>query len=527
MCKIYFFMCSILCLFGCDRAADVSVSSEATRLSVLSSESIWFACDLSNFGFSRLSEPASRATETNFEAMDEIGVFVYAGYLGSGPYHSSNMRYYTVDGTPDGTTSPQWTTTEPLGGALAYGTTYYATAYYPYQAGLSNATQVSYALATNQTATQALERSDFMWATPVTVTTATATPTAKFSFAHLMCKLVLSLDVPTLIDGSVASKINSIKIKNLKTKCTINLGTGALSDVSIVADITPRLVSGDWSAGATSKWEAIVLPQTVASGVSIVEAKIQTAAGEKTVAYTLPAGGVTLGSGQKITYLLTNSVDVSFTTELMNSYSYTATTNQPLNIKVAKGVAWTLSSSAPVWLTVSKTTGGSYGTSISGTGTGAEETILVAWTDNTGTGSAVREATLTLTGKGSAQYKVVQPNYIAPNVTTVFPSTITMAAATYRLPAITVGNGNWYIKSDKHGSNVRFSRFNKAYTALTAGDTVAVFAPSYTGTKVGALLSGDYQNCGGQLWIVVKPGSKPTFTMNCGGKSVTVNASAI
>lgn len=520
-------MCVSFLLLGCNRSKEGVFVGEL--LAVSSSDGGWNAYSLSDEDFSKSSDPLTRATETNFEAMDEIGVFVYTGYLGSGPYHSSNMRYYTVDGTPDGTTSPQWTTTEPLGGALAYGTTYYATAYYPYQAGLSNATQVSYALATNQTAAQALERSDFMWATPVTVTTATATPTAKFSFAHLMCKLVLSLDVPTLIDGSVASKVNSIKIKNLKTKCTINLGTGALSDVSIVADITPRLVSGDWSAGATSKWEAIVLPQTVASGVSIVEAKIQTAAGEKTVAYTLPAGGVTLGSGQKITYLLTNPVEVAFTTELTNSYSYAATTNQPLNIKVAKGVAWTLSSSAPVWLTVSKTTGGSYGTSISGTGTGAEETILVAWTANTGTGSAVREATLTLTatGKGSAQYKVVQPNYIAPNVTTVFPSTITMAAATYRLPAITVGNGNWYIKSDKHGSNVRFSRFNKAYTALTAADTLAVFTQTVNGTRGGLFLTGDYQNYGGQLWIVVKPGSKPTFTMNCGGKSVTVNASAI
>lgn len=519
-------ICVVVWLISCNDREVACEERDAGVIAVFSSQTTWAGYEMSPQQIIKSSEPVTRATETNFEAQDEIGVFVYSGYLGSGPYHSGNMWYYTENGTPDGSTSPQWTTTEPLGGPLTYGTTYSATAYHPYQANATNATQVAHEIATDQTAAKALERSDFLWAAPVSVLNPTATPTATFTFAHLMGKLVLSLDVPTLINGSVASKVNSLKIKNLKTKCTINLGTGALENSSTVADITPRLVLGDQTAGGTTKWEAIVLPQTVASGVSIVEAKIQTAAGEKTIQYSLPAGGLTIGSGQKINYLVTTPVDVAFTTELTNSYFSAAYTNQPLNVKVAKGAAWTLTSSAPAWLTVSKTAGGSYGTSISGTGTGAEELIYVAWTTNT---TALREATLTLTatGKGSATYKVAQPHYVASNVTAVFPSTITMSAATYRLPAITVGNGNWWLKSDKHGANVRFSRFNKAYTALTASDTLGVFSPTTTGTRDGVFFTGDYQNYGGQLWIVVKPGSKPTFTMTCGGKSVTVNASAI
>ena len=520
---------TLVLLIGCKVGNDGLVSGD--QLLVVSNETQWIAYDWSEDGPPTRSGSVSKATETNFEAMDEIGVFVYQGtsaYLGSGPYHTGNVRYYTETGTPDGTTSPQWTATEPLGGAFDYGKNYAATAYYPYQEGLKNATAVAHAVATDQGAAKALERSDFLWGAPVAVATATSSPTAAFAFSHLMCKLVLSLDVPTLVDGATTTKLNGITVKNLNTRCSVHLGTGEVSDLSAVADITPRLTSGNQSVGNTSTWEAVLVPQTLASGKALVEVKIQTSAGEKTINYTPSAGATILGSGQKTTYLLTNPASVAFVSELANSYLSSDQVAQSLYIKVAKGVAWTLNSSASSWLTVSNTPGGAYGASISGMGTGGQETVYVAWTAN-GTG-AVRQATLTLTaaGKGSVTYTVAQPYLQASNVSAVFPATITMSAAAYQLPAITVGNGNWYIKSDKHPAGVRFSRFNKAYSALANSDTLTVFNSSTSGTRDGALISGNYANYGGQLWIVVQPGSKPApFVMTCGGKSVTVNASAI
>ena len=526
----FLFACAAGLLFGCSRNPDADTQVAGRSLAVSSLECGWNAYGLSDKGLVEFIDPVSRATETNFEAMDEIGVFVYVGmptYLGSGPYHTSNLRYYTVEGTPDGTTSPQWTATAPLGGAFDYGNNYAAVAYYPYQAGLKDATVVAHAVAVDQSPAKALERSDFLWEAPVAVATATSSPTAAFAFSHLMCKLVLSLDVPTLIDGATATKLNSIRIKNLNTQCTIDLGTGNITNLSNAVDIIPRLTSGNQSAGNTSTWEAIVVPQSLASGKALVEVKVQTSAGEKTINYAPPAGELALGSGQKITYLLTNPTSVAFVSELINAQYSAAYTNQPLGIKVAKGAAWTLTSSASAWFTVSKTIGGTYGASISGTGTGFAENIYVDWTQNTSGAVRTVVLTLTATGKGSTTYTVAQPYYIASNASTVFPATITMSAAAYQLPAITVGNGNWFIRSDKHPAGVRFSRFNKAYSALAASDTVAVFGPTTSGTRDGALISGNYVNYGGQLWIVVQPGSKPTFTMTCGGKSVTVNASAI
>ena len=519
---------------SCTKSALDASEPELRGLALATSETTyedWFA---SEAGLVQM--PVSRVTETNFQALDSIGVFIYTGTasaIGAGPYHSTNMLYYTKDGTPDGSTSPRWTAAEAMGGPFAVGTTYYTTSYYPYKSTERNGSTILHSVATDQTpafvtgTAKALEKSDFMWAPPVAVVNPTTAPTATMTFQHLLTKLVLNVQIPTIVDGAPATKLNSIAIKNLNTRASIHLGTGALSNLAAVSDIKPRLLSGNGNAGTTNSYEAIVMPQTAAAGVVLVEAKIQTSAGEKTASYFPPTAGLALGGGKKITLSLMSAADIAFTSEvdLATGQAYS---DLPLKVKVASGVAWTLTAPASSWITVASTAGGAYGVSVTGTGTGAEQTVYVKTTTNTGAGATPRQAVLTLSGtiSGTARsvtYTAVQ-NYSKP---IVYPAgNVIMDYLNYQMPVLD-GNSSWYLKSTNIPSGARFSRRNVAWSALTASDTLPVFTLSTVLPKNGYLVSGNYFNTGGALYIVTDPNQSPIFDMTCDGVAVKVDARTI
>lgn len=531
--RLFFVFAVGAALCGCQRSGFDPEPTPVKGLLLTSSETSyqeWFTA-----GDDLLRAPASRATESNFQALDSIGVFIYSGALGAGPYHSTNMIYYTKDGTPDGSTSPQWTAATAMGGALVAGTAYSSTAYYPYQKTATNASAVVHSVATDQRAAavtgsaQAVERSDFMWAPPVVVSNPATAPQAKMVFEHLLTKLVVSLQVPSMIDGVAVSKLNSVAIKNLHTTASIHLGTGALSGLTNVQDIKPRQLSGNGNAGTVSVYEAVVISQTAASGVVLVEVRCQTASGERVANYFPAASGLVLGSGKKITLTLTSAADIAITSEL-DLVTGQAYSDLPLKLKVASGTAWTLTAPAGSWITLASTSGGTYGAALSGTGTGGDQTVYVRATANTGVGATPRQAVLTLAAKiagvdRSVTYTAVQ-NYSQPVVG--FPTTnLIMEALNAQLPAV-VGNSNWYIKAVSLPQGVRLSRRNVLFSELTASDTIALHSLSNTGTKEGYMVSGNYYNSNGGLYIVTDLNTTPNVaSFTCNGVAVTIDARSI
>lgn len=406
-------------------------------------------------------------------------------YSGSLAYQSTNMRYFTQDGTPEGsTTAPKWLAGDAMAGRMAVGTTYYGVAYYPYQAGVTDASAVGHTVAADQSAVEgkeakALERSDFLWAAPVKVVDPTSSPAVVLTFAHAMTKMVINLDVPMVIDGYAVSKANSISIRSVFRSCTVDLRTGAVANPGDEGDITPRLLSGDLLPGKPSVWEAVVVPQDLDVNHALISIKCQTSAGEKTVNYMPPGAGLALAGGTKVTFMLTSSADLAITSEL-DLFTGEAET-LPLTVKTTSGTAWTLTSSQPSWLTLSTSSSGTFGASVSGTGTGSDQTMYVQTVANTGGAAISRDAVLTLSATLSGQvrsvtYRAVQ-NYSVP--VTGFPTTeLVLPNSSIQFPAVK-GNSKWYIKATSPlPTGLVISTSNVPYEELKPEDIVDVYTPT-------------------------------------------------
>ena len=526
-------------LVGCTRGLESDERPAAAGLALTASGADWRSALASQAGLIDVPSAAGKATETAFQPKDELGVFLYAlagnpAAVGSGPYHSTNMRYFTLDGSPDGSTSPQWKAGAAMGGALGAGTTYCAVAYYPFKEGATNASAVPHAVATDQTASAgaeatALERSDFLWAAPVEVQTPTSHPSVALTFAHAMTKMVVDLEVPLVIDGYPVVKATGLTIKGLKTSCTVDLGTGAATNLADAADITPRKLSGDLSPGKRAVWEAVVVPQALDVNYALIEVVCETSngGGTRRVNYFPPGAGLTLEGGKKITFSLLSSADLAITSQL-DLFTGVAETGLPLKVKTAGGTAWTLSSSQP-WLTLSTTAGGTYAASISGTGTGADQTVYVKTLANTGSGAVSRDAVLTLSATlsgvvRSVTYRAVQ-NYSVP--VTGFPETyVWMAGCQYEMPKVK-GNSKWYIKASSLPAGVKFSTRNVAWADLQPADVVDVVSLTNTGSKLGFEVLGNYFNTGGALYVVTDPTTSPLANVVCNGVNVTIDARTV
>lgn len=166
------------------------------------------------------SDIATRAIEsgtaggTSFQNDDAIGVYVHtsAAVAGQGN-HSTNMRYVTSD---KGAT---WKAANALGGELLSGTTYRATAYYPFASVVADPTKIDHMVgldqssktSTTETAAGAMELSDFMVAPGAAISNVPASPTSTLIFSHAMCKLVIKVGIPTLIEGETVSSVKDRK----------------------------------------------------------------------------------------------------------------------------------------------------------------------------------------------------------------------------------------------------------------------------------------------------------------------------
>ncbi len=197
-----------------------------------------------------ISTLITRATDTNFERDDKVGIYV-VNYNGSTPgtlvssgNHVNNMRFtYSGNWTPD--QEIYWKDDKTKADFYSY---------YPHTANISNITAVPVSVNSDQSTEANYKASDFLWGK-----TAGVTPTessVKIDVKHLMSNLIIKL-VPG--DGYKTEDFNvaQIEVCGLKTNATVNLATGAITATGVSADITP--------INEIAQYRALVIPQSVSN----------------------------------------------------------------------------------------------------------------------------------------------------------------------------------------------------------------------------------------------------------------------
>lgn len=205
-----------------------------------------------------ISTQITRATDTDFESDDKVGLYV-VNYNGSTPgalvssgNHVDNMRFtYSGSWTPDEEIFWKDESTKA---------DFYI--YYPYTTNISNISALPASVKTNQTTEENYKASDFLWGK-----TAGIAPTknaVSMTVKHLMSNIIIKL-VPG--DGYKVEDlaIAKIEICGLKTNATVNLTNGAITATGISADITP--------INEITQYRALVIPQNV-TGIDLVRIKI-------------------------------------------------------------------------------------------------------------------------------------------------------------------------------------------------------------------------------------------------------------
>ena len=205
-----------------------------------------------------ISTQITRATDTDFERDDKVGLYVVnyngstSGTLVSSGNHVDNMRFtYSGSWTPD--QEIYWKDESTKADFYIY---------YPYTTNISNISALPASVKTNQTTEENYKASDFLWGK-----TAGIAPTknaVSMMVKHLTSNIIIKL-VPG--DGYSVDDLATAKIEicGLKTNATVNLTNGEITATGISADITP--------INETTQYRALVIPQNVI-GIDLVRIKI-------------------------------------------------------------------------------------------------------------------------------------------------------------------------------------------------------------------------------------------------------------
>lgn len=196
----------------------------------------------------------TRATETAFEAKDEIGVYVTradaALQLGG---NEVNNELFAYNGT-------SWTSKRKVYWNDGQHNVY---AYYPYSATVNDVSNYAFSVSEDQSTRDAYSKSDFLWAGKEDVAASSSPVTMKF--AHKMSSVIVRLQKGENFDGSIPSD-TKVFLYSTVTKANIDLSTG---------DVAKDDYAGSSTIGclkrASDEYEAIVVPQNITSRRPLVE----------------------------------------------------------------------------------------------------------------------------------------------------------------------------------------------------------------------------------------------------------------
>jgi hypothetical protein len=196
----------------------------------------------------------TRATETAFEANDEIGVYVTRAdaALQLGGNEVNNELFAYDDSSWRSKRKVYWN--EGLHNVYAY---------YPYSATVNDVSNYAFSVSEDQSTQVAYSKSDFLWAGKQGVTASSSPVTMKF--AHKMSSVIVRLQKGANFEGSIPSD-TKVFLYSTVTKASIDLSTG---------DVAKDNYAGTSTIGcrkrASDEFEAIVVPQNITSRRPLVE----------------------------------------------------------------------------------------------------------------------------------------------------------------------------------------------------------------------------------------------------------------
>ena len=200
------------------------------------------------------TDVVTRATETNFENTDQIGVYVTAAdealQIGG---NEVNNEPFTYNGT-------SWTSKRKVYWNNGQHNVY---AYYPYTRNVNDVEDFSFELQADQSTAEGFSQSDFLWA-GISKVTASASP-ATMTFGHKMSCVKILLTKGENYAGDIPMD-TKVYIHSTVTKAVIDLSTGdvAKDDFAGTGSIQAKQLSA-------AEYTAIVVPQNIATRRPLIE----------------------------------------------------------------------------------------------------------------------------------------------------------------------------------------------------------------------------------------------------------------
>ena len=197
---------------------------------------------------------STRATDTQFEKTDQIGVYVTATgeqlQIGG---NEVNNELFTYNGT-------SWTSARKVYWNEGSHDVY---AYYPYSQKVNDIADYSFEVQADQSTAEGYTKSDFLWAGRKGVT-ASASPVS-MQFAHKLSSVVVKLVKGENYTGDIPAT-TEVYIHSTVTKAAIDLSTGDATkdDYAGTSSIRCRQRSA-------TEYVAIVVPQNITTRRPLVE----------------------------------------------------------------------------------------------------------------------------------------------------------------------------------------------------------------------------------------------------------------
>lgn len=250
---------------------------------------------------------SGKASATAFMASDQIGVYLILGgqELRAEGNVLDNHRFVVQS---DGTTIKGDPSDAHYPDAKAVVEMF---AYYPYDAGVSDAKKVLFSVQADQSTSAKLTQSDLCYAWGSVLPSSAA---QKLQFAHRLSRAIFNVVTPG------TATVSSIRMIDVATEVILDLSTGIAINTS---------TSGDVQSSAI---EFVIPAQTIAAGRAMLEVTLSNA---ETYTY-IPQADVEFQSGTESIFNLTLRANNSV--ELTNPPIVTPWTNGALSGEMTKGV---------------------------------------------------------------------------------------------------------------------------------------------------------------------------------------------
>lgn len=317
------------------------------------------------------------AKTTSFTPNDEIGVYLVefnmantaaTDLLSKG--NQTDNHKYTYNGTA-------WTAAN-LSNPLTW-RKFNAFAYHPYSASVTDALAIKHTVRTDQSA--AIAASDYlMWSGRSAEVTPVKGDKFSLNFTHKLTRLIVNVSLPSTYIGATVTGISEVKTLAFPVGTTLNLLTGLAT-----AEANKGQVKMFRSQGAasdrTGRFEALVVPTTVAAYQQVVQIDYTTSTGTGTLYYYAPAGGIAFAENQIYTLTL-EAKELIFLPELTPFISSNAPDQTTTVVSSDLALEWNLKSNDP-WITFSINGGTSFVSEIKAQKGTSPVAVLVRVANNT------------------------------------------------------------------------------------------------------------------------------------------------